>query len=70
CIRDSYNTSPRRGLPPTPVSLPGESSLRAAVQPQKTDAYYFVAKGGGRHHFSATLKQHNRAVRKYARKSG
>ena len=65
-----YNTYTRRGLPPTPVSLPGESSLRAAVQPQKTDAYYFVAKGGGRHHFSATLKQHNRAVRKYARKSG
>ena len=62
-----YNTYTRGGLPPTPISLPGAAALRAAVRPQKTDAYYFVAKGGGWHHFSATLEQHNRAVRKYTR---
>ncbi len=60
-----YNTYTRAGLTPTPISLPGWDSLLAVVQPAETVAYYFVAKGEGRHHFSRTLKEHNRAVRKY-----
>lgn len=60
-----YNTYTRAGLTPTPISLPGEDSLMATVKPEKTDAYYFVAKGGGRHAFSKTLAEHNAAVRKY-----
>jgi UPF0755 protein len=60
-----YNTYTRAGLTPTPISLPGMDSLMAVVQPEQTDAFYFVASGGGRHHFSRTLKEHNRAVRKY-----
>jgi len=62
-----YNTYTRHGLPPTPISLPGAGALHAAVRPAATGAYYFVAKGGGAHHFSATLDQHNKAVRRYAR---
>jgi len=66
-----YNTYTRHGLPPTPISLPGADALRAAVQPEATDAYYFVASGGGgAHHFSATLDQHNRAVRRYRARGG
>ena len=60
-----YNTYTRYGLTPTPISLPGMGSLVAAVNPEKTDAYYFVAKGGGQHHFSRTLREHNNAVNKY-----
>lgn len=60
-----YNTYTRSGLTPTPISLPGEDSLMATVKPAKTEAYYFVAKGGGRHKFSRTLEEHNAAVRKY-----
>lgn len=60
-----YNTYRRRGLPPTPIALPGVESLRAAVQPADGEALYFVAKGDGSHHFSATLREHNRAVAKY-----
>lgn len=60
-----YNTYTRAGLTPTPISLPGMDSLLAAVRPATTDAYYFVARGGGRHKFSRTLDEHNRAVRKY-----
>ncbi|MEM7196386.1 MAG: endolytic transglycosylase MltG [Pseudomonadota bacterium] len=60
-----YNTYTRNGLPPTPISLPGDDSLRAAVTPKETTAFYFVAKGGGKHKFSDTLKEHNRAVQKY-----
>ena len=60
-----YNTYTRHGLPPTPISLPGASALRAAVQPADGDALFFVSRGDGTHHFSATLEEHNRAVRRY-----
>ena len=62
-----WNTYTRAGLPPTPIAMPGKASLMAAVQPQRTPALYFVAKGDGSSHFSATLQEHNRAVNRYQR---
>ena len=62
-----WNTYTRAGLPPTPIALPGKAALIAAVQPQRTNAVYFVAKGDGSSHFSATLDEHNRAVNRYQR---
>jgi UPF0755 protein len=62
-----YNTYTRAGLPPTPIALPGNASLTAAVDPEITDAVFFVAtgRGDGSHYFSATLEQHEQAVREY-----
>lgn len=60
-----YNTYTRPGLPPTPIANPGVAALEAALHPQFGRALYFVGKGDGSHHFSATLDEHNRAVRKY-----
>lgn len=60
-----YNTYVIRGLPPTPISLPGRAALQATLNPAEGDALYFVAKGDGTTHFSATLAEHNRAVRRY-----
>ena len=62
-----YNTYTRRGLPPTPIALPGLASLRAAVRPPATKALYFVARGDGSSVFSETLAEHNRAVNKFQR---
>lgn len=62
-----WNTYTRPGLPPTPIAMPGQAALLAAVQPQATKALYFVAKGDGSSHFSATLEEHNRAVNRYQR---
>ena len=62
-----YNTYTRAGLPPTPISMPGQAALLAAVRPQPTKALYFVARGDGSSVFSETLDAHNRAVNRYQR---
>ncbi len=62
-----YNTYTRAGLPPTPIAMPSEAAIHAALHPEKTDALYFVARGDGSHVFSATLDAHNRAVNRYQR---
>jgi UPF0755 protein len=60
-----YNTYVRAGLPPTPIALPGQAAIEAALKPEPTRALYFVARGDGTSQFSDTLAEHNRAVAKY-----
>lgn len=62
-----YNTYKINGLPPTPIALPSKAAIEAALQPQATQALYFVAKGdgSGEHNFSETLAAHNQAVNAY-----
>jgi UPF0755 protein len=64
-----YNTYTRAGLPPTPIAMPGTGALHAATHPADGNAIYFVAvgDGSGRHVFSATLAEHQAAVRDYLR---
>ena len=62
-----YNTYTRKGLPPTPIALPGGNSIKAALQPAQTKALYFVARGDGSSVFSDNLNDHNRAVNQYQR---
>lgn len=60
-----YNTYRHHGLPPTPIALPGQAAIHAALQPKAGSSLYFVAKGDGSHQFSDTLQAHQQAVRRY-----
>lgn len=60
-----YNTYQINGLPPSPICMPSESSILAALHPAKTDYFYYVANGTGGHTFSATYAEHEKAVIQY-----
>ena len=60
-----YNTYQNQGLPPGPICNPGIGAIKAALNPAKTDYYYFAAKGDGSHAFGRNLDEHNRNVEKY-----
>ena len=56
-----YNTYTRRGLPPGPITAPGEAAIHAALYPVDESYLYFVARPDGSHIFTNTLEEHNRA---------
>jgi len=59
-----YTTYRHEGLPPGPISNPGEKSLQAVLVPAESRYFYFVARGEGHHTFSETYAQHNEAIHK------
>lgn len=65
-----YNTYTRRGLPPTPIALPGRAAIHAALHPADGEEVFFVATGlgDGSHKFSVTKEEHDAAVREYLKR--
>jgi UPF0755 protein len=65
-IKSPYNTYLNIGLPPTPINNPGLAAIQAAIEPQKTDAYFFLSDPvTGQTIFSQTLEEHNSNKAKY-----
>lgn len=63
--KTAYNTYQIHGLPPTPIALPSEAAIQAALHPAESDALFFVATGTGGHTFTKTYAQHKKAVKQY-----
>ncbi|MEN8191142.1 MAG: endolytic transglycosylase MltG [Thermodesulfobacteriota bacterium] len=63
-----FNTYVIKGLPPHPICNPGKEAVVAVLEPEESKFIFFVSKNDGSHHFSTSLKEHNRAVNRYQRK--
>ncbi len=62
-----YNTYKRPGLPPGPISNPGQKALEAVVKPMVSSDLFFVSKNDGTHVFCPTLECHEAQVEKWQR---
>jgi UPF0755 protein len=67
-IASPYNTYRYPGLPPGPIASPGRAALEAVLDPAPVEDLYFVSRNDGSHHFSTTLREHERAVDRYQRR--
>jgi UPF0755 protein len=65
-INSPYNTRKNAELPPTPISNPGLSAIKAALAPTKTDYLYFFSDTKGHLHFATTIEGHNANIKKYS----
>ena len=64
-VESVFNTYLHSGLPPAPISNPGLSAIRAAVNPQKTEYLYYLHDANGIAHYAKTLDEHSRNIGKY-----
>ena len=61
--KNYFNTYRYRGLPPTPISYPGEKAILAVLYPNETDYLYFVSDGKGGHRFSKNFMEHKNNIK-------
>ena len=64
-IDSPFNTYKYPGLPPAPIANPGLSSLKAAVNPEESDYFYYLHDSKGQIYYAKTLSEHNENIRKY-----
>ena len=64
-IISEFNTYRNAGLPPFPISNPGIEAIKAALNPQDSDYYYYIHDAEGNVHFAKTLAEHNANIKKY-----
>ena len=62
-----YNTYTNKGLPPTPISNPGLSSIEAAVNPTKTNYLFYLSDKKGIMHYAIDHDGHVENKAKYLR---
>ena len=64
-IDNPYNTYKNKGLPPGPIAGAGVSSIKAVVDPSRTDYLFFLADKKGVNHFTENYDQHLENKKKY-----
>jgi len=62
---NAYNTYEHDGLPPGPIANPGAGAIKAVLEPDGSNFFYFVAKTDREHAFSRTYDEHKKNVQKY-----
>lgn len=63
--KDLYNTYTNKGLPPTPISNPGEDALVSAIQPEENPYLYFLTGDDGKMYYAKNFAEHTKLKNKY-----
>jgi len=66
-INSPYNTYLYTGLPPAPICNPGMASIKASLNPQKTDYWFYLSGEEGQTHYAKTFEEHNANIERYLR---
>lgn len=66
-INSPYNTYLYTGLPPAPICNPGLASIKASLNPQKTDYWFYLSDEEGQTHYAKTFEEHKVNIEKYLR---
>nr|WP_281548363.1 endolytic transglycosylase MltG [Alistipes onderdonkii] len=63
-----YNTYRNKGLPPSPICMPGIDAIDAVLNFEEHDYLFFCARAtfDGYHNFARTLREHNANARAYS----
>ena len=63
-----YNTYRNKGLPPSPICMPGIDAIDAVLNYEVHDYLFFCARAtfDGYHNFARTLREHNANARAYS----
>ena len=61
--KNYFNTYRYKGLPPTPISYPGEKAILAVLYPNDTNYLYFVSDGKGGHRFANNFSEHKKNIK-------
>lgn len=64
-INSPYNTYKNPGLPIGPISNPGLSAIKAALNPADSEYLYYYSDKKGHLHFGKTLQDHQANIKKY-----
>jgi UPF0755 protein len=64
-IDNPYNTRKVNGLPPTPIANPGEDTIKAILNPEANEFWYYVNDSEGNLHYATTEYEHNINIQKY-----
>jgi UPF0755 protein len=64
-IKLAYNTYLYPGLPPKPIANPSVSSIKAALDPTKTEYWYYLSDSQGNIHYARNLEEHNQNIQRY-----
>lgn len=65
-VDNPYNTYRNKGLPPGPISSPSIASIKAALNPEPSEYFFYVTKKDGtqEHLFAKTYKEHLQNIEK------
>jgi UPF0755 protein len=64
-ISSPYNTYLNKNLPPKPICNPGLASIKAVIDSQESDYWFYLSDLSGKVHYARTNEEQNQNIQKY-----